>query len=79
MEKPIEWHEECLKNMQSGLPEKSKTMARAQEDYYGSLMRVIKYSDQISNAKVDGKTAFDRERYGKKRVKKEVPDDPTRR
>jgi hypothetical protein len=78
MKMTLKWHEGCLENLTASLDRAAKKLIQAQNDYYGLLRRVSDYRTQIARAIEEGKTDFDRDRFGKKRVKKEVPDDPTR-
>ena len=67
MKKPVTWHEETLKNrIENANRLRTETEAKATAllnfDYENQF-----YADQIHRAKVDGKKAFDRERYGVKK------------
>lgn len=66
----IEWHRECQKN-QKQYGTKMLAEARAMEaDAMRILNEAFEYGRLIKMAEAAGKTEFDRERYGKKKLLK---------
>ena len=61
----------CLANQLENLNRKMKELERHQAEYSATRNRYLIYRDQIARANAEGKSDFDRERYGVKRGKKE--------
>ena len=66
MKNPIEWHEECLKNMIITAKGRTAVSARAlaEEKRIWGDVRVLQ--DQIEMAKSKGKDGFDADRFMRK-------------
>ena len=67
MKMPIEWHEETLKNRYANANRLRDELAEKTKALFAFDLENQFYTDQIHRAKVDGKEAFDRERYGVKK------------
>ena len=59
----IEWHEECLKNHNGSIERMKRDIERLQENLDRSMRDASHYAAQISRAKRENKTRFDRERF----------------
>ena len=64
---PIEWHEACLKNAMASANRLRDEIQRKQLDLQRSDRDNVFYAFQITEARKQGKTAFDRERFCMKR------------
>lgn len=74
MKMPIEWHEQCLNNQLQTLETARDNWEREKvlrQDQIDSLARdSSEYKRQIEAAQDEGRTAFDRDRFGKSRALK---------
>ena len=66
----IQQHEQFLANQKASLENSAKYMVAIVERYERDKRDYEFYALQISKAKIEGKVAFDQERYMKKRASK---------
>lgn len=64
---PIEWHEECLKNMMAYTNTLREELLRKQAELERLDKANVFYAFQITEARRQGKAAFDQEKFGRKR------------
>ena len=73
---PVEWHRECLKNIQQFASDLESELSRYVAAKQWHINRVRGCADlllrQITEAERRGKTEFDADRYLVKRVKKDA-------
>lgn len=67
MMRPIEWHEECLKNVKAGLENKKRALEQLKRDIELYEKDIELREHQIASTKAIGKTSFDPDKF---RVKK---------
>jgi hypothetical protein len=67
----IEWHEECLKNMQTSYAEDFNRVQFFLSSLSQQQKEIAFYEYQIAEAKTDKKEKFDRAKFRKKIIKKE--------
>lgn len=63
MKQSIEWHRDCLNNIQATLDREHEDLARKQKRVDRLEEDVEQYRRQIDRAQREGKADFDRERY----------------
>lgn len=61
--RPIEWHEECLKNKLISMEILRREALRAQDELLGCEIEIEKYGKQIEIAKLRHMDGFDVERF----------------
>lgn len=61
--RPIKWHEDCLENLKSSFERARLVEQRAAEQVDKLAKDCSLLSLQITTAKAEGKTGFDREKY----------------
>ena len=67
MKRSVSWHAECLINWQASLDKEAAEVARVQKQLDERVAEMQFYRSQITRAIKEGRTDFDRERYGVKR------------
>jgi len=68
MKFPIEWHENCLKNMKANLDNEQKILKDQQERVNRRIGDILFLENQLECAKADGKDGFDAYKYKKIKV-----------
>ena len=63
MKRPIEWHEEGLKNMKRSLQDEKARLDRMIAYFKKSERNIFILEKQIERAKIEGKDRFDPDRY----------------
>lgn len=64
---PIEWHEQCLRNMRSNYERELHALDERHKEVTQFWDRIKHYGSQIDEAKARGMTQFDRDRFMKQR------------
>lgn len=73
--KPIAWHEGCLKNQRETIERETKVHACFAKRIREAIDRSNEYAAQITLAKIEGRDAFDRDRFKvKKHAQQFSPD-----
>ena len=65
--RPMNWHRECLQNMQTNLLRQLDVVRRENEAADRLRRDIIAYDAQIIEADTRGVDGFDKDRFGKKR------------
>ena len=68
---PIDWHEDWLKNSRATYEWAKQRAIEAMNKVEKMKQQLLIYEQQIERAKKEGKTSFDRERFGVARKKQE--------
>jgi multidrug resistance efflux pump len=68
--RPLEWHEECLRNIRASLAEAEGSVAHAEQRAARLRNDVAFYQAQIDAAKAQGMDSFDNERLLRNRAVK---------
>lgn len=66
----IAWHEECLKNANNTYEWAKNRATEAMNNVERMKQELRMYAQQIERAKKEGRTSFDRDRFGVARKKK---------
>ena len=69
MKRPVSWHKECLVNQYRSAERRHMEALRELDAANQDMKHADEYHAQIELAEAKGKTAFDSERFGVKRVK----------
>lgn len=73
--KPIVWHEECLKKEREAIEQLKVNTNCCEKRIRGAVASANEYAAQITRAKIEGRDAFDRERFKvKKHAQQFSPD-----
>ena len=67
MKRPIAWHKECLKNLQSSLLRELDSVRSANESCDRTRQEIIALDAKIIEAEMRGLDGFDIDKFGKKR------------
>lgn len=65
----IDWHKNCLKNVESSLGRMENELQRAKDSYQKLLDDYKFYKYQIAMAESQGKDGFDRDKFKVKKYK----------
>lgn len=67
---PISWHEECLKNMRQHCARIGEVARLKQREFDECRAKLSFAEEQLSTAKKEGKSSYDKEKYLiKRRIK----------